>query len=140
MSFNIKAANLSLQETTIVHLENPSDGSLLYADEAETQPLTIEVYGRTSKVFRNWAAAENRKSALAERTGRKEKTKTPEEMQESVAEMYATLTKKVSNFDMNGVVLDNHEAYKALYNDLSLSWITEQVANAMGQTESFLQQ
>jgi hypothetical protein len=138
--FNIKSANLSLNETAIVHLEDPRTGMLLYADEAETQPLTIEVYGRTSKIFRNWAASENRKTSALERAGKKEKTKTPEEMQENVAEMYATLTKKVSNFDMNGVALDNHEAYKALYNDLSLSWITEQVASVMGQTEAFLQQ
>jgi len=132
MAFNINSVQLS--ETTVLHLDHPKLG-LMYADEAQTQPLTIEVWGRSSKVFRNYMASQLRKNA--QKSG-KQKSPSADELLQSNAEFYATLTKKVSNFDLDGAALDNFDTIKELYANPALDWITTQVGEKFGEVESFL--
>lgn len=132
--FNINSRQLN--DTTILHLVDPSTGLEMYADEAETQPLQVEIYGRSSKQFRNWVAAASRKQ---EAQKNKNKKKTLEEQMDDTAEYLATITKSISNFDMDGKPLDCHEAYKELYSNPALVWIGEQVSEKLGELDNFLQ-
>jgi len=136
MSFDI--LNTQLSETTAFQLEHPVNGPI-FADDDESKPVMIEVYGKSSKVFRNYMATQARKNALKQKAGKAEKTPTAEEVLASNAEFYATITKSITNLNMGGVPLDSFEAYEQLYANPNLDWVTSQVASAFGSVDSFLQ-
>jgi hypothetical protein len=106
----------------------------MYADEAETLPLQITVYGRSSKQYRNWLAVANRASLA-----RGKKPQTPEQILTETAEFLAAITKSIHNFDLDGEALDNSESFKKLYSNPSLVWVADQVAESLGAAEGFLQ-
>ena len=134
MSFDILSAQLD--DSCILHLEHPVNGPI-YADEAETKPVTIELYGRSSKVHRQWLATALRKQEANK--NKREKSKTPEELLEDNADFFAVMTKAVNNMTMGGKPIATKEDFKALYANPKLMWVTEAVAAELGNTESFLQ-
>jgi hypothetical protein len=137
MSFNIK--NRALFDTTVLHLVDPDTGNDMYADEKETQPLTIELYGRSSKQYRNWLASATRKAEKEKLANKgKEKSKTPDESIEDSAEFLAAVSIKATNFDYEGVAIDSKEMFKKLYADPSLMWVGEQVVEKLGDMSAFL--
>lgn len=134
MSYDILSTELS--DTTTLHLSHPVNG-LMYADEAEQEPVTIELYGRSSKQHRQWLALALRKQEA--NRNKKEKSKSPDEMLEENAEFFATMTVSIKNMKMGDVELTSKEAYKKLYANPKLMWITEQVSEKLGDNEAFLQ-
>lgn len=134
MSFNIMSK--TLHETATLHIIDPVSGEEMYADEAQTQPLEIELYGRASKISRTWAASASRKQ---EQEKNSKKRKTLEEQTADTAEFFATMTKAIRNIDMDGKLLTTKEDFKAFYAVPELGWILEQVAEKLGSVESFLQ-
>jgi hypothetical protein len=134
MSFNIMSK--TLQETAVLHLIDPASGEEMYADEEQTQPLEIELFGRSSKVHRTWAAAAVRKQESEKNS---KKRKTLEEQTADNAEFFALMTKAIRNIDMDGKLLTTKEDFKAFYSLPELGWILDQVAEKLGSVESFLQ-
>jgi tryptophan 2,3-dioxygenase len=132
MSYDILSAEMS--DTTTLHLSHPNNG-LMYADEAETKPVEITLYGRSSKQHRQWLAVALRK----QEANRKQKAKTPDEMLEENAEFFATMTVSISNMKMGATEVKSKEDFKKLYSNPKLMWITEQVSEKLGDVESFLQ-
>jgi hypothetical protein len=130
-NFNINA--LALQDTTVLHLQGP-DGTYLYADEAEKEPLEIEVYGRSSKQMRNYLIGAEKKKAK-----RGKRVATPEESQEDNAEFFAAITKSIRNFDLGNGPLTTQAHFKELYMNPALYWITDILSENLGNTESFMQ-
>ena len=135
MSFDILSSQLS--DTTTFQLEHPVNGPI-FAGPDETKPVMIEVYGKASKVFRNYMATQARKTALKQKSGKADKTPTAEEVLESNAEFYATITKSITNLKMGDVEVDNFEAYKSLYANPKLDWVTSQIAGQFSEVDSFL--
>lgn len=135
MSFNILDAQLS--DTTTFQLEHPVNGPI-FAGPDETKPVMVEVYGKASKVFRTYMATQARKNAIKQKAGKADKTPTAEEVLESNAEFYATITKSITNLKMGEVEVDNFEAFKQLYANPKLDWVTSQVASAFGEVDAFL--
>lgn len=135
MSFNILSK--SLQDYTTLTLIDPSTGEEMYADGDESKPLQIELFGKSSKQHRSWLSSMLRKNEMEQRT--KKKAKTADELLSENAEFFATMTKAIHNFDLDGEKLDNKDAFKKLYGNPALVWIGEQVAEKLGDTESFLQ-
>lgn len=133
---NFDLLNLQLQDTTELHLNNPSTGMPMYADEAETKPLVIVLYGKSSKQHRQWLTAAIRKS---DAESRKKKSKTADELLEENAEYYSVMTASMKNMTIGDVELNSKEAYKKLYSNPALDWIFSQVTEKLGDTESFLQ-
>jgi hypothetical protein len=134
MSYDILSAEMA--DTTTLHLSHPNTG-LMYADEAEKEPVTIELYGRSSRQHRQWLALALRKQEA--NRNKKEKSKSPDEMLEENAEFFATMTVSIKNMKLGDVELDSKEAFKKLYANPKLMWITEQVSEKLGDVESFLQ-
>ena len=134
MAFDILSAQLD--DTTILHLEHPVTG-LMYDGDDDSKPVTIELYGRASKTHRNWVSLQQRKKNS--QAGKKEKALSPDEALADTAEFLATLTVSIKNMDMGGKKLDNKEAYKELYSNPKLDWITQQVVEKLMDTEAFLQ-
>lgn len=136
-NFNILSKKLS--DTTVITLRDPSDDSLMFADAEETQPLTIELYGRSSKQYRQWMARTLRKQEAEKAANRgKLKSKPLEETLRENAEFLATVSIKATNFDMNGVAIDSEDMFVQLYSDPSLSWIGDQVSEALSENSNFL--
>lgn len=134
MSFNILSQNLQQQDTATIQLRNPATDEPLFADEAETKPLEIVLYGKSSKVHRAWLTAALRRSEIDQKSKKK---KTADELLAENAKFFATMTKEIRNFDLDGRALDNKEAFEALFSDTRLLWVGEQVAEALGDSESF---
>lgn len=132
MSFDILTAELS--DTASFQLEHPSNGPMFDGDK----PVTFEIYGRTSSVWRNWIASQARKNAAKEKAGKKAKMLTPEEALAERAEMYATITKSITGLSIGGEEVDNFEMYKKLYGNPKLDWVVTQVDQAFGDIDSFL--
>lgn len=135
MSFDI--LNATLSDTTTFQLEHPVNGPI-FAGENETKPVMIEVYGKASKVFRNYMATQARKTSLKQKSGKADKTPSAEEVLESNAEFYATITKSITNLKMGEVEVDNFEAFKSLYANPALDWVTTQVASTFSEVDGFL--
>jgi tryptophan 2,3-dioxygenase len=127
--------NSEMADTVDLHLSHPVNG-LMYADEAETKPVTITLYGRSSKQHRQWLASALRKQ---EAQSRNKKQKTLEESMDETAEFYATMTVSIKNMKMGDVELNSKEAFKKLYANPKLVWVAEQVSEKLGDVESFLQ-
>jgi hypothetical protein len=131
-TFNI--AKLALADTTVIHLQDAA-GAYLYADEAEKEPLEIEVYGRSSKHMRNYLISAEKKKAK-----RGKRAPTPEESQEDNAEFFAAITKSVKNFTLeDGKPLVTAEDFKKLYLRADLYFIVDQVSETLGDAELFMQ-
>lgn len=133
MSFNITTK--AVANTTTLHLEDPSTGEKMYADEAQTQPLTIELFGKASKQYRTALSALSRKSLA-----RKGKAQSFETNVEDNTEILVAISKVAKNFDMgDGVAIDNADAFRKLYSDPSLFWIKDAVQAELENVEAFLQ-
>jgi hypothetical protein len=136
-NFNIKSK--ALADTTTLHLVDPATGEFMYADNDEKQPLTIELYGRSSKQYRQWMSATLRKNEKEKEANRgKPKAKSLEQTLADNAEFLSIVSIKATNFDLGGKAIDNKEAFVELYSDPSLEWIGEQVSEALGDNGRFL--
>lgn len=131
MAFNINSKEVS--ETTLLHLVDPATDEKMYADDKEKEPLTIELYSKGSKQYRNALAAVKRKSVK-----RNNKVQSLEVDIEDNAEFLATVSKVAVNFDMNGKPIDSYEAFKELYGNPKLFWIRDQVDATIQDTANFL--
>lgn len=132
MSFNISTKAVS--DTTVLQLRDPVSDAPMFADEAETQPLTIEIFGKSSKQYRAALSALSRKSLA-----RKNKPQSFETNIEDNTDILVAISKKANNFDMDGVAIDNAEGFKALYSNPALFWIKDQVQEELENVEAFLQ-
>lgn len=126
-------SKLALSDTTLLHLQGP-DGAYLYADEAEKEPVQIEVYGRSSKQMRNYLVSAEKKKAK-----RGKRQPTPEESQEDNAEFFAAITKAMYNISLDGKELTTQEDFKKLYMRQDLYFIVDQVSNSLSDVEVFIQ-
>jgi hypothetical protein len=125
---------LSLKDTTSLHIKHPVTDELLYADEAKTKPVEIELYGTGSKQYRNaLTAMQNR----ALKRGKKQAT--AEVMRDEGIELLVACSAKANNFAYNGKPLNDDSAFRALYGDASFSWLKEQVDAGLGDVSNFLQ-
>lgn len=144
MAFNLKATK-AFADSTILHLRDPGTDELMYdADKSgnpdESKPLTIELYGRSSKQYRSWMSATLRKHEREKESARggKVKPKTLEQTLADNAEFLSIVTIAVNNFDIGSGPIDSKEAFVALYSDPSLEWIGDQVSAALSDNGNFL--
>lgn len=125
----------AVEETGVLHLRS-ADDELMYADEKETKPIEIVVYGPGSKQFAKAQAAQSNK--LMELMRKKGKTqRSPQEAAEDQAEFLAACTKEFRNIEYEG--LEGHALFKAVYADLSLGFIADQVNKYLGDWANFTQ-
>ena len=132
MKFNISTKQVN--DTSILHLRDPETDTLMYADEAETQPLQIVMYGKGSKQYRDALSGLARKNMI-----RKNKQQSFETNVADNVEILAAISKVAVNFDQDGVAIDNTDEFKKLYSNPSLFWVKEQIQEQLDDTAAFLQ-
>lgn len=133
--FNIES--LSLSETTELQLRHPATDELLFADEAQTKPIAILVYGKGSKKYRNAILAVQNRHLKRSKT--KEKV-SAEQLREEGIDLLVACSDKAINFDYKGAPVDSAAAFRELYNDPAFDWIKDQVDAGLGDVENFLAQ
>ena len=125
---------LSLKDTVSLQLRHPVSEELLFADEAKTKPVEIELHGTSSKEYRNAITAmQNR----ALKRGKKQAS--AEVMKEEGIELLVACSAKAKNFSYGGKPVGDDEAFRTLYGDAKFSWLKEQVDAGLGDVSNFLQ-
>ncbi len=131
MTFNINAA--AVTDSARLHLED-AVGDKMYADEAKTLPLEIELKGKASKEYRAALAKLSRKDVL-----RKGKKQSFDVNVDDNAELLASISARAFNFTQDGEAIDNLAAFKKLYLTPGLYFIRDQVQAELDNAEAFLQ-
>lgn len=124
---------LSLRDTVELQLRHPVSDELLFADEEKTKPVVIELFGTSSKEYRNAITAmQNR----ALKRGKKQAT--AEVMKEEGIELLVACSAKALNFQYAGKPIADDAAFRTLYGDAKFSWLKEQVDAGLGDVSNFL--
>lgn len=127
-----KIDTLALSETTDLLLKHPVTGEVLGEDEGK--PVTFTLYGSASKQYRK---AVDVMMKAADKRGNKKAT--PAEKRQESIEFLVSLTVKADNIEYNGAPLDNPTALADFYGDDKFNWVREQINEAIGSVEGFLQ-
>lgn len=125
---------LALKDTVELQLKHPVTEELLFADAEQTKPVSIVLYGTSSKQYRNAVTAMQNRALK-----RGKKAPTAEEMREESVRLLVACSEKAINLSYKNAPLDNAEAFRELYNDPSYSWLKEQVDAGLGDVANFLE-
>lgn len=122
----------AVDETGVVELLDANDEPLVGDDG---QRMTITVYGPGSKTFARAQAAQGNR--MLDRLKRKGKADlSADERAKEQAEHLAALTKEFSpNIEYDG--LTGEALHKAVYSDVSIGFIAEQVAKHLSDWSNF---
>lgn len=143
---NFNLSTKKLLDTTFLHLRDPADDSLLYGTDDkgnsdESKPCTIELYGRSSKQYRQWMSKTLMKAEKEKEANRgKVKAKPLEVTLKENAQFLATVSIACKNIDLDGAEIDSEAMFIDLYSNPALSWIGEQVSEALSENSNFLGQ
>jgi hypothetical protein len=131
MAFDITSIEVS--DTVDIEIMNPATGEPLIGEGGK--PVTVTVYGPGSKPFAAaQSAASNRNVKRLRQKGKLETT--PEEDAASKASFLTTITSSFNNFTYKGLE-NGPDTFRALYLDLKMGWLTEQVNTGAGDWASF---
>jgi hypothetical protein len=136
MTFELNS--LALTEETVVQLEHPATGELLFApvekgEDPESKPVQVTVKGEASREYQKAVDAMMKK---INKRGKREAT--PDELREQNADFLTALSVRVDNMTLNGEPVDNPEAFRKLYLDPHYDWVKVQVNKAVQSVEHFL--
>lgn len=124
--------SLALEPTYTFPLKHPVEGTELYDGD---KPVTITVYGRASKQYRNYVTAmQNRE---LQRKRRKDNTKA-EDLREEAVKLLVAVTKSMEGVEIDSKVYKTPEDFYELYSNEAFSWIKDQVDEALGDDANFL--
>ena len=133
MAFDItKVSGLALKDSYELQLKNPVSDELLFDEDGK--PVTITLYGKSSKPYRNAVTAmQNRE---LRRMHKKDVRTAEQTLEESTSLLVACSA--TSTLEINGVAVNDKDTFKQLYNDPRFSWIRDQVDEAIGDQANFL--
>lgn len=123
----------AVNPTSRLHLRDAND-ELMYADEAKTLPIAVNLFGPGSKEYAKAKAAQSNRLVNKMKTKGKA-NQTPEEMAVESAEFLAACTESWENLqygDAQGEALSI-----AVYSDRTLGFISDQVAGHLGGWSNF---
>lgn len=124
---------LAIAESTVLHLAHPSTGEKLFADKAEKQPITITVASTSSRAYRQAV------NAMTNRTlKRGNKKPNAAEQKEEGVELLTACCISSENLQFNGASVKTEADFRALLADDKMSWVKNQVDEALGDIERFI--
>lgn len=128
----------AVEPTTRLHLRNAAD-ELLYADGDDgkpdlARPMVAVLYGPGSKQYAKAQSA--RSNRMVDKLKKKGKTDTSaEENQRESVEFLAACTAALENVELDQLTGD--ALHRAVYSDLTLGFIPEQVGKHLGDWGNF---
>lgn len=126
---------LSLKDTTELQLKHPVSDELLFADKEQTKPVSIVLYGTSSKQYRNAITAMQNRQLK-----RGKKPATADLLREESVTLLTACSDKALNLTYKDAAIDSEEAFRSLYSDPAFSWLKDQVDAALGDVSNFLAQ
>lgn len=124
----------SVKPTGRLHLRDASDELMLTDDGKE---IAVNVYGPGSKQYaKAQAAQQNRMVDTLKRKGKSDKTAEQKSVENS--EFLADCTESFENLEYDG--LTGVALATAVYSDISIGFISDQVAKFIGEWGNFLSQ
>jgi hypothetical protein len=129
--FDVKS--LAIRDTFVLHLKHPVTEDNLYADEAKKQPITITLSSTASKAYRKFVNAMHERAIK-----RGVKKQSAEEKRAEGVELLVAVCISSENLVYNKQPVQTEADFRALLSDDTVSWIKEQVDNALGDKELFI--
>lgn len=129
----------SVAPTGRLHLRDAADEPM-YADDACTLPIAVNVYGPGSKQFAKAKAAftaRNESRPKRKSAGHQTSEHKAEQRLEEIAEFLADCTANFENLQYD--TLTGSELALAVYSDVSLGFIADQVNTFLGDWANFKQ-
>lgn len=126
-------STIEVADTFEVEIKHPKTDDPMIADGV---PMTITVHGPASAQFKAAQAVQNTKLTKRLRTG-----KTDEDAEVAAADKAAFLsmcTVSLNGFNYKGQT-EGREAFRALYLDPKMGWLTDQVNRQLADWSNFTQ-
>jgi len=135
MSFKLSTLAVKSGSTYDLQLTNPETGDLLFADgDLKEKPVTITIYGKNSKQYRNASEA-----IQARRFENLKKKYTPAQMNSDATEILVACSVSTANLEYDGEEnLTTPAQFRKLYNDNDLDWIRKAVDAAVEDIGNFI--
>lgn len=130
-------STLALKADHELHLKHPLTDAKLYADDDETKPVVIMLYGSASKQYRKHVM--DMQTRQLRRQAKKEKP-SAEVYSEESTELLVACSAGSKNLSNDGKPVSTAEDFRKLYSDPSLSWIRQQVDEAIADVGNFLKE
>lgn len=123
----------AVSPTSKLHLRDAND-ELLFADEEKTKPITVNLYGPGSREYaRAQTAQSNRMIDKLKRKGKTEQT--AEQRASESAEFLSDCTEGWENMEYDQ--LTGRALSVAVYSDVTIGFIADQVAKHIGDWSNF---
>lgn len=125
----------AVEPTKKLHLRDASD-QLMYADEAKTLPMAVNLFGPASKQYAKAKAAQNNR--IVDRFKRKGKAEqSAEQSAAETAEFLAACTESWENVEY-GNLTETHALSMAVYSDTEIGFIADQVSKELTEWANFI--
>lgn len=125
----------AVKPTTRLHLRDASE-ELMYADDDKKLPIAVNLFGPGSKEYaRAKSAQSNRMFDKLKRKGKTEQT--AEQSAEETALFLAACTESWENMQYDD--LQGRDLSLAVYSDITIGFIADQVAKELGDWSNFTQ-
>ena len=123
----------SVTPTGRLHLRDAAD-ELMYADDEQTKPIAVNVYGPGSKLYaKAQAARQNRMMDKFKRKG--QAAQTAEQIAKESAEFLTDVTASFENLEYDALTGD--ALATAVYSDITIGFVADQVAKYVGDWSNF---
>jgi len=123
----------AVEPTVRLHLRDASD-ELMYADKEKTKEMAVNLYGPGSKQYER--AQSNQSNRMVDKLKRKgNANQTAEQKREENAEFLTACTAGFENVEYEK--LEGEFLAKAIYTDISIGFIADQVAKTLGDWSNF---
>ena len=126
--------SFALTDTAEFTLKHPDTGVELEGAD-ESQPITVTIFGKTSKPWKKVMEAYRKKSLNPPK-----RPPTAEETRQDNINYFCDMTQSITNMSYNGELVDTPEKIREVYSDESLDWIGAQLQEAIGSISLFLKQ
>lgn len=123
---------LGFKDTFTLILKHPTSGDDLMDGE---NAVSIELYGTASKQYRNAVTAMHNR---AMRRKAKKQEPTAEQIQEEAVNLLVACSAGAANLTVDGEAVGSEDSFRRLYSNPRLSWVRDQVDEALGNTANFL--
>lgn len=133
-------ASIAMADTFVLHLEHPTSGEKLYADKEQTKPVTITLYGPSSKVHRNAMTALQSK-LLRRKAGKKKDVVDVQDLEQARTDMndlLAACSADSTYLTNGGKEVKTTEDFRAVYNNPAFEPIRQQVDGALADQGNYL--
>lgn len=125
---------LAVEPSKKLHLRDAND-QLIYADEAKTLPVCVNLHSPGSKTYAKAKASQNNR--LLEKLKRKGKfEQSAEQSAAETAEFLADVTESWENMQY-GSIIETRALSLAVYTDESIGFIADQVNKELGDWSNF---